>query len=147
MLWWARRAPEDKRARAVASLVLGVGPPAFGIAESVPGWGVVPVLVGTPAQVSIVSTIDQYGPYWIIGYLVSGAAVLAAVWSHRLLPTAHLLGSVVGGAFAFAVWWGTFASEPNRSLVTGVFVSGWAAWHIALMLAYTEQLLEAPWKP
>jgi hypothetical protein len=140
MLWWAQRGPENTRARRGATWFLGCAHLMFGAAYAVPGLAITNALVGQRSQISIVNAIDHYGPWWVLGYLLSGAALLAAVVTDRLLPTAHLLGAVVSGAFAFAVWYGTFASEPNRSVVTGVLATGWVFWHWVMMLAYTDEL-------
>lgn len=149
MRWWATPLPLQTWIRTFASALLGCLHLIMGMAYLVPGLGVTNAVVGAPDQVYIVSTIDNYGPWWTLGFLSTGVFILVGTLTKRLLQLSHLLGMAVIGAFDFAVWWGTIASHPNRSIVTGVLGLGWFFWHVAMMLVYTVELAKGrrEWKP
>lgn len=140
-VWWAGRAesPRSSKASTVA-LALLHGLLAVGYAWPQTGIAIA-ALPPTPGGVSIVNTIDQNGPYWVTGFSVTAAAMVAAVSTGRLLPLVHQCGVVLMGGYSFAIWYGVFASEPNRAWLTALGFTGIMVWHQLKVITYTDDLL------
>jgi hypothetical protein len=140
--WWARRADSPRSSKAStavlaaihALLAIGYGWPQTGIT--------IAALPPTPGGVSIVNTIDKNGPYWVLFFSVTAVAMVAALVSGRMLPLVHQAGVVLMGAYATAIWYGVFASEPNRAWLTAIGFTGLCAWHQLKVLTYTDDLIK-----
>jgi hypothetical protein len=142
MTWWAARA-ESPRSSKASTVVLGLLHALLGVGYLWPSTGItIAALPPTPGGVSIVNTIDTNGPYWLVFFPLTAAALFAAVATGRLLPLAHQAGMVLMGAYAVAIWYGVFASEPNRAWLTGIGFTGLWAWHQLKVITYTDDLLK-----
>ena len=138
--WWARRA-ESPRSSKASTAVLAAIHALLAVGYAWPETGItIAALPPTPGGVSIVNTIDTNGPYWLVGYSLTAVAMVAALLSGRFLPLVHQVGFVLMGAYAIAIWYGVFASEPNRAWLTGIGFTGLAVWHQLKVLTYTDDL-------
>jgi hypothetical protein len=137
-MWsWSIRLDGQPRARTAATLVLLVAHVVLATAYAIPDLSV--SRLTTPGQsVSIVNYIDDRGPWWMASFAAVAALLLVAMVTRRGLHLAHLLGGVVVSAYAAAIWFGAFASEPNRPIISAVLASLVAAWHLVLSGAYAE---------
>lgn len=141
MPWWAERADAPRSSRA-STVVLACLHALLTVGYAWPESGItIAALPPTPGGVSIVNTIDKNGPYWLVFFGATSVGMFAAVWTQRLLPLVHQASVVLMSAYAAAIWYGVFASEPNRSWLTALGFTSLVAWHQLKVLTYTDDLL------
>jgi hypothetical protein len=138
MAGWLAALHDEPRARVAASWVLVFGHLVLAVAYLIPALSVSRVVVPAGQAVSIVSYIDDKGPYWVVGFGLMAVVLAVAAWTRRGLQVAHLGGAVVLGAYSAAIWFGALMSEPNRPIVSAVAFTLLTGWHLVLSSAYNE---------
>lgn len=94
-----------------------------------------------PGGVSIINYIDANGPYWVVGFTITGLSLLTALWTRRGLHIAHGVAAVVVCCYTMASFLGAFLSEPNRPIVVGLFGLLALSAHAGLSAAYSDQVV------
>jgi hypothetical protein len=138
MAGWLTALHGEPRARIFASWALVVGHAVLATAYAIPPLSVSRVVVPVGDSVSIVSYIDDKGPYWVSAFGTVAALLAVAAWTRRGLHVAHLVGGAVVTGYATAIWFGVLVSNPNRPIISAVLATLIAAWHLILSSAYAE---------
>lgn len=120
----------------VTSAVLLVLNVVLAVAYLVPAWSHPPIQV--VGRVSIVNYIDSGGPWWIVGFGVTGVGGLAALTLRRWRLLAHSAAGVVAGMYAAALWFGALTSHPHTSLIPPILASTYCVLHMILADVYAE---------
>lgn len=94
-----------------------------------------------PGRVSVVSYIDDLAlPGWQVGFCVTAALLLLALYWTRWLPTAHGLAAGVMSIYVAALWFGFALSEQRPSIVTALGFTAVTLWHVVLAVTYSVAL-------
>jgi hypothetical protein len=129
------------RGRRIASVGLALGHFAMAMAYSVPSLSIARPGTLPPGAVSVVNYIDSNGPWWIIGYGLSGLAIAVALCTARGLQWSHASGAVVCGAYSTAAFIGAFSSEPIRPIIVGTAFAMAMASHLGLSESYGDMVV------
>lgn len=132
---------QNTRGRRIATVGLAIGHFMVAMAYSVPSLSIPPAGTLPPGAVSIVNYIDSNGPWWIVGYGLSGVLLAAALLTNRGLQWAHALAAAVCGAYSTAALIGAFSSEPIRPIILGVAFGMAVVAHWGLSESYGDMVV------
>ena len=138
MARWLTALHGEPRTRIAASWTLVVGHVVLAVSYSIPSLSVSNVVVPVGDAVSIVSYIDDKGPYWVTAFGAVALFLGMAAATRRGLQVAHLMGGAVVAAYSTAIWFGVIMSNPNRPIISAVLATMIAVWHLILSSAYAE---------
>lgn len=92
-----------------------------------------------PGQVSVVATVESFGPVWPALFVAIGIALIVAVMARRCVVLAHLAGMGVWAFYAAAIIIGAVLSQPPTPIVVGVIAIGLAWAHLGLLQAHQDE--------
>ncbi|MBP2208152.1 lipopolysaccharide export LptBFGC system permease protein LptF [Rhodococcus percolatus] len=72
-----------------------------------------------PDQLSLVVYVENAGPYWVLGFILSGIVLLTASARSRGFVVAHGLGVFIWSFYGLAVLLGALFSVPPTPVLTG----------------------------
>lgn len=94
----------------------------------------------TGTRVSIVAFINDIGPLWLIGFGLTGLALLAGLRWPAGLRWIHTSSVTIAAIYSAAIWSGWLLSDPRPSMVAAVLSTAPVAWHIAMADLYSGPL-------
>ncbi len=125
------------RPRRLATGSLGLIHLALAYTYSQPNLSVTPPTPGI-TRVSVVSYINALGPVWLIGFGITGAAMVAALLLFpRALAGVHVVGVLISTSYSFALWAGFVLSTPRPTIIASVLSVTVMLWHIAMSDLYS----------
>ncbi|KXF56132.1 hypothetical protein AXA44_02540 [Rhodococcus sp. SC4] len=92
-----------------------------------------------PDQINLVQYIESAGPYWVIGFVLSGVVLLAASVRRRGFVIGHAVAVFIWAFYGSAVLIGAVMSEPPTPILTGSISVWLALMHAALAYGCAER--------
>lgn len=92
-----------------------------------------------PGQVSAVVWIENIGPMWFIGFVLTGLALLLAGVRKQGFIFAHVAASTFLALYAGCILFSAVLTEPPVPVVHGTFAGFMAILHIAIARGDAER--------
>lgn len=92
-----------------------------------------------PGQVSFVVYVEQAGPYWVAGFILSSLLLLVAAVRGKGFVVGHAAGVFICLFYGAAILLGAIRSQPPSPVVTATFACGLALIHFALAFGCAER--------
>lgn len=92
-----------------------------------------------PDQISFVVYIEQAGPYWVVGFVLSGLVLVAAAVRGKGFVVGYAAGVFVWLFYGGAILLGALVSEPPTPVLTGTFACFLAFVHAGLAFGCAER--------
>lgn len=89
-------------------------------------------------QVSIVATIESWGPVWPVVFILAGALLGYAAWKKAHIALAHSVAAGVWVFYAMAVLLSAYYSVPPGPILTGAIALGAAAAHWSMIRVWAD---------
>lgn len=91
----------------------------------------------TPSPtVRIVLFIQSLGPYFTMGFGISGGVLAVALLLRRFIYVGHLFCLMVFVSYTMALWLGAFTQQPHGSIIAPSLCLVPVVGHAALALSY-----------
>ncbi|WP_237341853.1 hypothetical protein [Williamsia soli] len=92
-----------------------------------------------PGQVSAVVWIENIGPAWFVGFMVTGLMLLLAAARSTGFVRAHIASSMMLAFYAGCILCSAVLTEPPVPVVHGTFAGFFAVLHIAIARGDAER--------
>ncbi|WP_371113058.1 hypothetical protein [Rhodococcus sp. JVH1] len=92
-----------------------------------------------PDQLSLVVYIENAGPYWVIGFVLTGLALIFATIKRRHFVNAHAAGVFMWAFYGLAILLGAIFSVPPTPVLSGAIAIFMALVHAGLAFGCAER--------
>ncbi|MFE5699988.1 hypothetical protein [Rhodococcus koreensis] len=92
-----------------------------------------------PDQLSLVVYIENAGPYWVFGFVVTGIVLLVSSWRKRGFVVGHAAGVFVWAFYGLAILLGALFSVPPTPVLSGAIAIFLALVHAGLAFGCAER--------
>lgn len=92
--------------------------------------------------VRVLVFINHLGPWWVLGFGASGAALLVALRVRRFRHLGHLGCAFVWVVYATALWIGAYAVSPPGPIRLAIVCTGLAVVHLVTATQYADDPAE-----
>lgn len=89
--------------------------------------------------VRVLVFINGLGPFWTLGFGITGVGLVVALWARRFRHWAHLGCTFVWVVYATALWIGAYAVSPPGPIRLAIVCTGLAAVHLVTATQYADE--------